>query len=164
MHLWIVFLVWNRSDSRFAPNQWETALLCNVSHWLCASLESALMKQTRWTTGKKRCCLSLDVARLFHTPTGSPTLDVKHFNSLGCSGLDPRLVHDDVIKWKHFPRCWPYVRGIHRSPVNSPHKGQWRGSLIFSLICAWTNGWVNNRQAGDSRRYRAHYDVIVMPP
>ena len=48
------------------------------------------------------------------------------------------LWRDDVIKWKHFPRYWPFVRGIHRSPVNSPHKGQWRGALIFSLICAWT--------------------------
>ena len=37
------------------------------------------------------------------------------------------LCHDDVIKWKHFPRYWPFVRGIHRSPVISPHKGQWRG-------------------------------------
>ena len=36
--------------------------------------------------------------------------------------------HDDVIKWKHFPRHWPFVWGIHRSPVNSPHKGQWRGA------------------------------------
>ena len=70
--------------------------------------------------------------------------------------------HDDVIKWKHFPRNWPFVRGIHRSPVNSPHKGQWRGALMFSLICARINGWVNNREAGDLRRYRAHYDVIVM--
>ena len=52
------------------------------------------------------------------------------------------LCHDDVIKWKHFPRYWPFVRGIHRSPVNSPHKGQWHGALIFSLICAWINGWV----------------------
>ena len=33
---------------------------------------------------------------------------------------------DVVIKWKHFSRYWPSVRGIHRSPVNSPHKGQWR--------------------------------------
>ena len=56
------------------------------------------------------------------------------------------LSHDDVIKWKHFPRYWPLVRGIHRSPVNSPHKGQWRGALIFSLICVWINGWVNNRK------------------
>ena len=44
-------------------------------------------------------------------------------------------IHDDVIKWKHFPRYWPFLRGIHRWPVNSPHKGQWRGALMFSLIC-----------------------------
>ena len=69
------------------------------------------------------------------------------------------LLHDDVIKWKHFPRYWPFVRGIHRSPANAPHKGQWRGALMFSLICAWVNGWVNNREAGDLRRHRAHYDV-----
>ena len=48
----------------------------------------------------------------------------------------------------------PLVRGNHRSPVNSPHKGQWRGALMFSLICAWINGWVNNREAGDLRRRR----------
>ena len=70
--------------------------------------------------------------------------------------------HDDVIKWKYFPRYWPFVRGIHRSPVNSPHKGQWRGALMFSLICARINGWVKTREAGDLRRYHAHYDVIVM--
>ena len=58
-------------------------------------------------------------------------------------------VHDDVIKWKHFPRNWPFVRGIHRSPVYSPHKGQWRRALMFSLICVWINDWVNNREAGD---------------
>ena len=54
------------------------------------------------------------------------------------------------------------VRGFHWSPVNSPHKGQWRGALMFSLICAWINVWVNNGEAGDVRRHRAHYDVIVM--
>ena len=72
--------------------------------------------------------------------------------------------HDDVIKGKQFPRYWPFVRGIHRSPVNSPHKGQWRGALIFTLICARINGWVNNREAGDLRRHCAHHDVIVMTP
>ena len=54
-----------------------------------------------------------------------------------------------------FPRYWPFVRGIHRAPVNSPHKDQWRGALMFSVICVWTNGLVNNRDAGDLRRYRA---------
>ena len=70
--------------------------------------------------------------------------------------------HDDIIKWQHFPHYWPFLRGIHRSPVNSPHKGQWRGALKFSLICVWINGWVNNGDAGDLRRYRTHHDVTVM--
>ena len=71
--------------------------------------------------------------------------------------------HDDVIKWKHFPHYCPYVRGIHRTPVNSPHKGQWRGALMFFfVICAWINGWVNNREAGVLRRHYAHYVVIVL--
>ena len=70
--------------------------------------------------------------------------------------------HDDVIKWKHFPRNCPFVRGIHQSPVYSPYKGQWCGALIFSLIYAWINGWVNNHEAGHLRCHRAHYDVIVM--
>ena len=68
------------------------------------------------------------------------------------------LYHDDVIKWKHFPRYWLFARGIHRSA----HKGQRRGALVFSLICAWINSWVNNREAGDLRRHRAPYDVSVM--
>ena len=50
------------------------------------------------------------------------------------------------------------------SPVTGefPHKGQWRGALMFSLISAWINRWVNNGDAVDLRRYRAHYDVTVM--
>ena len=70
--------------------------------------------------------------------------------------------HDDVIKWKHFSRYWPFMRGIHWSPVNSPHKGQWHGTLMFSMIFVWTNGWVNIREVGDLRRNRPHYDVTVM--
>ena len=46
--------------------------------------------------------------------------------------------------------------------VNSPHKGQRRGALVFSLICARINAWVNNREAGDLRCHRAHYDVTIM--
>ena len=40
-------------------------------------------------------------------------------------------LHNDVIKWKHFLRHWPILREIHRSPVNSRHKGQWRGTSMF---------------------------------
>ena len=67
------------------------------------------------------------------------------------------LLHDDVIKWKHFLQYWPFVW----SPVNSPQKGQWRGALMFSLICTWINGWVNNREPGDLRCHCTHYDVTV---
>ena len=70
--------------------------------------------------------------------------------------------YDDVIKWKHFPHHWPFVRGIHRWPVNSPHKAQWRRALMFSMIFAWTNSWVNNRNAGGLIRRRAHFNAIVM--
>ena len=68
----------------------------------------------------------------------------------------------DVIKWKLFPRYWPFMWGIHRSRGNSSHKGQWRGALMFSLICAWASGWANNRNAGDLGRHCPHYDVTVI--
>ena len=72
------------------------------------------------------------------------------------------LIYDDVIKCKHFPCYWLFVLGIHRVTVNSPHKGQWSRALIFSLVYAWTNAWVNNRGAGDLRRHRVHYNVTAM--
>ena len=70
-----------------------------------------------------------------------------------------------VTWWRHQTETFSALlalRGIHRSPVNSPHKGQWRGALMFSLICVRINGWVNIRDAGDLRRRPAHYNVIVM--
>ena len=43
-----------------------------------------------------------------------------------------------------------------------PHtKNQWRRALMFSLICAWINDWVNNREADNLIRHGAIYDVIV---
>ena len=70
--------------------------------------------------------------------------------------------------WRHqmetFSVYWPFVREIYQSLVDSPHKGQWRGALVFSLICAWTNGWANSRVACDLRRHHAHYNVTVSRP
>ena len=50
------------------------------------------------------------------------------------------------------------------SPVTGefPNKCHWHGALMFPLICAWINDWVNNREAGDLRRHHTHYDVTVM--
>ena len=70
--------------------------------------------------------------------------------------------HDDVIKWKPFPCYWSFVWGMYRSPVNSPHKDHWRGALMFSLICVWTDTWANSGDTGDLRPHHTHYDVIVM--
>ena len=69
--------------------------------------------------------------------------------------------------WRHPMETLPALLGplwgeSTGSPVNSPHKGQCRGALMFSLICAWMNDWVNTREAGDLRRHRAHYDVTIM--
>ena len=86
---------------------------------------------------------------------GDPAGGFPHMNGNTCS-------IDDVIKWKHFPRYGPFARGIHRSPVNSSHKGQWHGALMFSLISARINGWVNNGETGDLRRTHVHYDVTIM--
>ena len=69
------------------------------------------------------------------------------------------VLHDDIIKWKHF---LPFVWGMHWSPYNSPHKSQSPIALMFSLICDWGKGWVNNREAGDLRCHHAYYDVTVM--
>ena len=70
--------------------------------------------------------------------------------------------------WRHqmetFSAWLALCAGKSPVPVNFPHKGQSSGALMFSLICAWINHWVNNRDAGDLRRHRGHYDVNVMQP
>ena len=73
--------------------------------------------------------------------------------------MDPQE-HDDVIKWKHFLHYWPFVRGIHRRiPLTKASDAElW----CFRWFFTGTNGWVNNRHAGDLRRHGAHYDVTVM--
>ena len=86
---------------------------------------------------------------------------------LQAQGPQPKpTAHKVGTWWRHqmetFSTLLAFVRAIHRSPVNSPHKGQWRVALVFSLICAWINGWVNNREAGNLRHPDAHYDVTIM--
>ena len=84
------------------------------------------------------------------------------FETLSCPFWRHCNVEIISIKWKYFPRYWPFVRGIHRSPVDFPHKGLWRESWMFSLIYAWTNGCAKTHDASDLRRRRAHYDATVM--
>ena len=117
----------------------------NNKWWFCQHIKTRIiMSATKWNKtdrwGKSEVSLNTVMVWFIHTTA----------------------CHDDVIKWKHFPCYWPFVRGIHRSPVNSPHKGQWRGASMFTVICVWINGSVSTREAGDLRRYRNHFDVIVM--
>ena len=133
---------------------WYVTVYCTVLVWITRTSSIPIIfraAQIPFTAGR------------FAAHTHLAEMPVKVHVEYWWVGLGGGLAHhDDVIKWKHFPRYWPFVRGIHRSPVNSPHKGQWCGALMFSLICVWINGWLNNREAGDLRRYRAHYDVTVM--
>ena len=70
--------------------------------------------------------------------------------------------HDDVIKWKHF-RVIGHLCGEFAGYRWIPRtQGQWRGALMFSFMCASINGWEKNREVGDLRHHRAHYDVTVM--
>ena len=66
--------------------------------------------------------------------------------------------------WRHLMETYSALLaiGARNSPMNFPHKGQWRGALILSLICAWLNGRVINREVGDLIHYHAHCDIIIM--
>ena len=85
------------------------------------------------------------------------------------SGLEHKPVITPMVNtwWRHqmqtFSALLALYMGNSSTPlVYSPRKGQWRGALMFSVICARINGWVNSGEACDLRRHRAHYDVIVM--
>ena len=76
------------------------------------------------------------------------------------------FIENHTSWWRHQMEAYSPLLAICAGnspvPVNFPHKGQWRGALMFPLICTWINGWVNSREAGDLRRHSAHYDVIIM--
>ena len=108
-----------------------------------------------------RCSLNLSI--LLRNDIGFLPMDSHHIMQ---QSFAPSIQEIQNPWWrhqlKHFPHYRSFMRGIHRRPVNSQHKGQWRGALMISLTCAWINGWVNTAEAGDLRHHRAHYDVTVM--
>ena len=77
---------------------------------------------------------------------------------------DHRLIFDNInfSWWRHQMQTFSALLAICEG--NPPVTGCFRsrGSLMFSLICAWTNSWTNNGDPGDLRRHRAHYDVALM--
>ena len=97
--------------------------------------------------------------------TSSNGCNLRRGNYSGCANESctpiAQHAHDGGIKWKHFPRYWPFVRRIHRSRWIPRTKAS-DAELWFFFICARINGWVNSGEAGDLGRNCAHYDVNVM--
>ena len=172
-----VHLKWNKIAKKIAygPGPWCNGLAPHVRRIYLSPVDSHHKGQWRgvlmfsltcaWTNGwaKTRDASDLrlhgahyDAIVMMEKCSQKKLSSVTYKSHRACSA------HDNIIKGKHFPRYWFFVRGIHRSPLNFPHKGQWRGALKFSLICAWINGWVNTREAGDMKRHRTHYDIIVI--
>ena len=116
----------------FTPSQWETVLLC--------------IDVSHWLES----ALTMDNASVAWPQHGAT-----------CS-----YYSTTPTWWRHqmetFSALLAICAGNSPVPVNSQHKGQWRGALVFSLICTRINAWVNNGEAGDLRRNRGHYDVTVM--
>ena len=102
-----------------------------------------LVALTRWQFAEMLKIPTLDMSywfkiysRLSQEPKNQDDLSLmtpEHFNIVTCYYF---IFHDDVIKWNHFPRYWLFVRRIHRSPLNSPHKGQRRGVWCFLLFAS----------------------------
>ena len=130
---------------------------------------------THWFISSQFCALAQSIINIMMTPSNGNIFRVTghlcgEFTVFGHN--IPHLPrHSSILisalSWRRHPMetfsvLLALCAGNSPVPVKSPHKGQWRGALMFSLICVWINGWVNNREAGDSRRYRTHYDVIVM--
>ena len=137
-----------------------------ICGWISTTLETQKFQYglkyfiTKWPKGSPFCKRYIQIIFLEWTQS---TPGLGHEYVCICIHIKRRESHDDVIKWKHFPRYWPFVRGIHQSPVNSLHKGQWRGALMFSFICVWINGWVNNREAGDLRHLNSNLAKSYLP-
>ena len=121
----------------------RTTLAQVIACWLAAPshyLNKRWLMILRAISQRSAHTTSLFWNRPLHAIVSLPT------NTRGeLSSSIPYRYHYNVIKWKHFPRHWPCVRGVHRSSVNSPHKDQWRGVLMFSLICTCLNKRLNKQ-------------------
>ena len=75
--------------------------------------------------------------------------------------LEHIFSHDDAIKWKNF-RATGHFAGNSPVPGEFPVQRPVTRSFDVFFDLFWISGWVNNREAGDLRRYRAYYGAIVM--
>ena len=166
----VQIMAWRRPGDKSWSETMMVTLLTHICatrlQWFWENQAASLFSKLLWCHSSHYSGVQTLTYLQHATHHNNQLVQVLLFFCCGSVPIDGDLAtlqwHDDVIKWKHFPCYRPFVRGIRRSSVNSSHKGQWRGVSIISLICAWINRWVNNREAGDLRHHRAHYDVIVM--
>ena len=169
-HICVAKLTIIGSDNGLSPDRrqaiiWTNAgmlligpLGTNLSEILIEILTFSFKKMRLKVSSAKRrpSCLGLNVLKCCFTNIRNPIINILRSDSF-IKILSYQ--YRDSPWWRHqmetFSALLAICEGIHRSPVNSLHKGQWRGALMFSLICARINGWVNNREAGDLRRHRA---------
>ena len=148
-----------------------------VSHWLGAYTQWTLI---HWSTIRKRHLqmrfLSLSWEKKTISWIGTwlmffPEVDISQKPAVLqvmalCQTSDKALSESMMIDFHYDSSTRNILRVTGplwgKSTGDSPHKGQWRGALVFSLIYTWANGWVNNRDVGDLRRHRTHYDVPVI--
>ena len=137
--------VWNFNEQfwNFVQN-FETihrkiCILLSYGMWFTISLICGMSLSETIPRSAKYYLKSLMTGRIINTDMFNFVFSIVRADSGARSSADTvmtkfwyRLYHDDVIKWKHFPRYWPFVWGIHRSSGNSPHKSKCRGALIFS--------------------------------
>ena len=87
-----------------------------------------------------------------------------------------RYLYDDVIKWKHFPRNWPFVRGIHRSRwIPTQRLVTWSFDVFFDLRLnkrlskqpgGWwfeTPSWLLWRQCNGNNNVPLHWRIYLSP-
>ena len=158
-------------------NTWNTGSGCLVSSWWRRCLDRAI-----WTSSGPMSFRMLQFTINYGGPQEQiPTDSCWSMMNLLRTMQDPSwewvAIHTLYIvcyfrlcvfptRWRHqmetFSALLALCEGNSPVPVNSPLKGQWRGALMFSLICAWINNRVNNREDGDLSRHRAHYGITVM--
>ena len=94
---------------------------------------------------------------------GSSFVVSRRYHQIGPQPVKQTAKSGNMTWWRH--QMETFSASLALCEGNPPVNGDaelWRGALTFSLISAWTNGWANNREAGDLRRHRAHYDATLM--
>ena len=124
---------------------------------------TGLMNLPLWKLARPTSVFCLRLSKVWANEGRRSTCSIASLCQIFCVATD-RKRRISMPWWRHHMETFSVLLAIcaGNSPVPMNSKGQWRGALMFSLICARMNGWVNNGEAGDLRLHWVHYDLIVM--